>query len=178
MLTYSNTASLLGKLVALMVNGLGDTMMKILQSFVSQKKSPGNFQSLNTWLRHVISLIPFVLHKILPVVQKQHSVSASTTTTVQSAYTHVVISNTFVNSAVNSTQGSNVADQTKARLVRDQQWQQQDSLKCCYKNYKVMTLLYFNFWYKGSKMALSLAALSSIHFLLSITIYLSGKTQL
>ena len=47
--------------------------------------------------------------------------SASTITTVQSANTHVVISNTFVNSAVNSTHGSNVADQTEVRLVLDQQ---------------------------------------------------------
>ena len=47
--------------------------------------------------------------------------SASTTITVQSANTHLVISNTFVNSAVNITQGSNVADQTKARLFLDQQ---------------------------------------------------------
>ena len=121
MLTYLNTASLLGKLVALMVTGLGDTTMKILESSVSQTKSLGNFQSLNTWSRHVLSLIPFVLHKTLPVVERQHSVSASTTTMVQSANTHFAISNTFVNSAVNNTQGSNVADQTKARLVLDQQ---------------------------------------------------------
>ena len=106
---------------ALMMTGLGDTMMKILESSVSQTKSPGNFQSLNTWSRHVLSLIPFVLHKTLPVVQRQHSVSASTTTIVQSANTHLPISNTSVNSAVNSTQGSNVSDQTKARLVLDQQ---------------------------------------------------------
>ena len=82
MLTFSNTASLLGKFVALMVTELRDTMMKILVSSVSETKSPGNFQSLNKWSSHV---------------------------------------NTFVNSAVNSTQGSNVADQTKARLVLDQQ---------------------------------------------------------
>ena len=121
MLTYLNIASLLGKLVALMVTGLGDTTMKILESSVSQTKSPGNFQSLNTWSRHVLSLIPFVLHKTLPVVQRPPSVSASTTTMVQSANTHLAISNTFVNSAVNNTQGSNVADQTKARPVLDQQ---------------------------------------------------------
>ena len=82
MLTFSNTASLLGKFVALMVTELGDTMMKILVSSVSETKSPGNFQSLNKLSSHV---------------------------------------NTFVNSAVNSTQGSNVADQTKVRLVLDQQ---------------------------------------------------------
>ena len=51
--TYSNTVSLLGKLVALMVTELGDTMMKIIESSVSQTKSPGNFQSPNTWSRHV-----------------------------------------------------------------------------------------------------------------------------
>ena len=118
-LIYSDTASLLRKLVALMVTGPGETIMNILESSFSQTKPPGNFQSLNTWSRHVHSLIPFVLHKTLPVVQKQHSVSASTTSAVQSANTHLVISNTFVNSAVNSTQGSNVADRTKARLVLD-----------------------------------------------------------
>ena len=101
--------------------GFKDTMVKILESSVSQTKSPGNIQSLNTWSRHALSLIPFVLYKTLSVVQKQHSVSASTTTTVQSAITHLVISNTFVNSAVNKTQGSNVANQTKARLILDQQ---------------------------------------------------------
>ena len=96
-------------------------MVKIVENSVCQTKSPGNFQSPDKWSRHILSLISFILHKTLPVVQKQHSLSACTITTVQSANTHLVISNTFFNIAMNSTQGSNVADQTKAKLVLDKQ---------------------------------------------------------
>ena len=100
-----------------MVTGHEVTMMKILETSVSQKKVPWKLP-ITEYMVKACTLT----HSFRP---SQNSYSRTKVTQrVCFKYnngTHLAISETFVNSAVNTTQGSNVADQTKARLVLDQQ---------------------------------------------------------
>ena len=124
-------------------------------TYFAFKKTKYHFSYICTITEYMVKACTFT-HSFRPSLFRSYKSNTACLLQLQQRYILQILTllfQTHLCIAVNSTQGSNVANQTKARLVLDQQVATTMKFEMLLQDYKVMTLLYTNFWDKGSKMA-------------------------